>query len=96
MSIKEEVLCGMPHLQSGGKGKALMAFWSYSSRRKDLECTDSFIIFEPIAFRDTNYFTGKNCQRTFLYRGLNNEVFWFSFDQNQNLNIHALKAGSRR
>ena len=39
---------------------------------------ESYEIAQPLPFRDMNYYMGKRCQKIFLYRSKEDEVFWFS------------------
>lgn len=90
MKIEEQELCLMNYLQSGGEGKALLSYWQYSQKTKDFDCKSSTVIFQPVPFKDMNYFTGKTCQRTFMFRGHNQDIFWFSLDDKSSMHIYTL------
>ena len=42
-------------------GKSLLALWHYREDINDFQCVKSVEIYEPICFRDMNYFTGEVC-----------------------------------
>ena len=71
-------------------GKSLLALWHYREDINDFQCVKSVEIYEPICFRDMNYFTGEVCQRIFLYKGLNDDIFWFSYNEQERLVINIL------
>lgn len=69
---------------------ALLAVWYQSKDSKMFYCQNSYEIIKPLAFKDMSFYSGKKVRRIFLYRGQNNQIFWFSQKTEKTLTMNIL------
>ena len=70
--------------------RGYISIWRYFEESEDISCIASTYINEPVPFKDMNFYAGMSNECRYLHRSHTGEIFWFSINAHQNLELQVL------